>query len=118
MQETWVLKFESTEAIAQPIDFLKSILETNQKDLGIFLSFYYRKEGAITENVQLLTLPEFSDPFSGKFRVKFDIVHFNACLNIHEQNQGEMALTFLLKPENGELHLKGPFWPEREMDEI
>lgn len=48
----------------------------------------------------------------------FDLVYFNTCLNIHEQKRDEMPIQFEFDPLFQNLTLIGPYWPEREMDEI
>ncbi|MCH6200770.1 hypothetical protein MMU07_14385 [Aquiflexum sp. LQ15W] len=48
----------------------------------------------------------------------FDLVHFNAYLNIHEQKRDKMDVQFEFDPLFQNLTLTGPYWPEREMDEI
>ena len=115
MQESWTFDFPKTDAAT---DQLIQTLEREQKELGIFLSYYYKKEGAVAEKVALKTGPEFSDKTNGNFVVDFDLVHFNACLAIHEQKREEMKLTFEIDESNEKLKLSGPYWPEREMDEI
>ncbi|GAA0877217.1 hypothetical protein GCM10009119_01850 [Algoriphagus jejuensis] len=115
MQETWTLDFPKTDALA---DQLIQTLQNAQKELGIFLSYYYKKEGAVTENVRLKGTPEFGDKFQGNLTLDFDLVHFNACLAIHEQKREEMKLTFEIDQSDEKLKLVGPYWPERGMDEI
>jgi hypothetical protein len=50
--------------------------------------------------------------------LNFDLVHFNACLAIHEQAREEMKITFEIDQEHEKLKLIGAYWPSREMDEI
>ena len=88
MQETWILTLpKSKKPRAEEI---KQVLTENEKDLGIFLSYYFKKEGALAEQVN--------------------------CLAIHEQKRDRIKITFEI--EDDKLNLKGPYWPEREMDEI
>ncbi|WP_339755399.1 hypothetical protein [Algoriphagus aquimarinus] len=114
MQETWTLTLPSTEKPTS--QELKQVLTVNEKDLGIFLSYYFKKEGALAEKVNLGSEINFKDESSGDFELEFDLVHYNACLAIHDQKRDQMKITFEI--ENDKLNLKGPYWPEREMDEI
>lgn len=114
MQETWKLTLPKPEIPSS--EELKQILVTHQKELGIFLSYYFKKEGALAEKVVLGSGINFGDQRSGGFILEFDLVHFNACLSIHEQKCDQMKITFEI--DGGQLILTGPNWPEREMDEI
>ena len=115
MQETWTFDFPKTDtAMAQLIQKL----EKEQKELGIFLSYYYKKEGALAEKVALKGEPEFKEDLGGTLVLDFDLVHFNACLAIHEQKREEISVTFEIDPFSEKLKLTGPYWPERGMDEI
>ncbi len=114
MQETWTIKLHKSEK-SDP-QTIRQVLADNQKELGIFLSYYFKKEGALAEKVDLSSEISFKDDYSGNFTLEFDLVHFNACLAIHEQNRDEMKITFEI--EDDKLNLKGPYWPERGMDEI
>ena len=114
MQETWT--FSLPESNEPTIDELKAFLTEKQKELGIFLSYYFKKEGALAEKVNLGSVIHFKDQSSGEFILEFDLIHFNACLAINEQKRDQMKITFII--EGSLLTLKGPYWPEREMDEI
>ena len=114
MQETWMLNLPNSDKHTS--DDLKQVLKSNKKDLGIFLSYYFKKEGALAENVDLGSEINFKDQSTGEFDLEFDLVHFNACLAIHEQKRDQMKITFEIG--NNQLILKGPYWPERGMDEI
>lgn len=114
MQETWTITLPSSEKPTS--EELKQVLIENEKDLGIFLSYYFKKEGALAEKVNLGSEINFKDITSGDFELEFDLIHFNACLAIHEQKRDIMKITFEIADRN--LNLKGPYWPEREMDEI
>lgn len=118
MQETW--KFELTQPYQnkKPENQIKEILIDNQRDMGIFLSYYFRKDGAVTENVHLSGPISFLNDFKGHFLVEFDLIHYNACLNIHEQNKEKMKINFNFNLDSNQLIITGPYWPEREMDEI
>lgn len=115
MQETWTFDFPATDSLESQ---LKSVLKNNEKELGIFLSYYFKKEGAVAEKVTLKDLPAFNSENSGKLTLAFDLVHFNACLAIHDQAREEMSITFEIDPKVKKLKLIGAFWPSREMDEI
>ena len=82
------------------------------------LSYYFKKEGAITEKVKLKGEILFAESTKGKLTLDFNLVHFNACLNIHEQKRDEMPIQFEFDPLFQNLTLIGPYWPEREKDEI
>lgn len=114
MQETWTFKLPKSEK-TDP-ETISQLIADNQKELGIFLSYYFKKEGALAEKVDLSSEISFKDNSSGNFTLEFDLVHFNACLAIHEQKRDEMKITFEI--EDDKLNLKGPYWPERGMDEI
>jgi hypothetical protein len=118
MQESWKLSVDSPARSTELGKLIQILLEKNEKELGIFLSYYYKKEGAVTEKVKLHSLPYFKEKLKGDFLVSFDLVHFNACLNIHEQSRDQMELSFEFDQNLTTLRLTGPYWPEREMDEI
>lgn len=118
MQETWKFSVPFHLHSKDLEQLLISLLNENEKEMGIFLSYYFKKDGAIAEKVQLCSTPQFREKYKGNLRVSFDLVYFNACLNIHEQNRDEMKLDFEFSEDLGSLKLKGPYWPEREMDEI
>ncbi|RZS97584.1 hypothetical protein BC751_3199 [Cecembia calidifontis] len=118
MQETWRIKLSGPIEPENTRELLLQVFENKTKDLGIFLSYYYKKQGAVTENVTLLKPPVFRNQFSGQVSVKFDLIFFNACLNIHEKERDQLELSFEILPENAEILITGPYWPEREMDEI
>lgn len=115
MQETWTFEFPSSQNTE---DDLVSLLSEKELELGIFLSYYYKKEGAVTEKVKLKSGPEFKSKTSGSIVLDFDLVHFNACLAIHEQAREEMKIRFEIDPINQKIKLIGAYWPERGMDEI
>ena len=116
MQETWIFKLESGKIIKEPE--LKILLEKEQKELGIFLSYYFKKEGALAENVRLKDNINFLDENKGKLELDFDLVHFNACLNIHDTKRDDIQINFEISKDKNEIKLIGPFFPERGMDEI
>lgn len=115
MQETWTFEFPKSQHTEEG---LLQLLQVQQKELGIFLSYYYKKEGAVAENASLKGKPEFESTHSGKLVLEFDLVHFNACLAIHEQAKESMKITFQIDSDQEKLQLTGAYWPSREMDEI
>lgn len=116
MQENWT--FEIGEEPLRNEMEIDDFLTSRKKELGIFLSFYYKKNGAVAENVSVINTLLLDDKKSGNLTLSFDVVYFNACLAIHEQEQDKMSLKFKLDRENRKLDLIGPNWPEREMDDI
>jgi hypothetical protein len=115
MQETWTFDFAPSP---NPNQSLELLISQNERELGIFLSLYYKKEGAVAEKATLKSKPEFESNFSGSLVLDFDLVHFNACLAIHEQAREEMKVRFEIDEANQKIKLIGPYWPSREMDEI
>lgn len=115
MQETWIFDFPTSKT---PKEDLESLISKKEKDLGIFLSYYYKKEGAVTEKVKLKSDPILESETTGSFILEFDLVHFNACLAIHEQAREEMKIAFEIDPHLEKIKLIGAYWPSREMDEI
>ncbi|RIW15639.1 hypothetical protein D0X99_09415 [Algoriphagus lacus] len=115
MQEFWTFDFPLSP---KPKEDLEEILVKNEKELGIFLSYYFKKEGAVAEKVKLRSGPEFESKTTGSMVLSFDLVHFNACLAIHEQAREEMKITFEIDPITEKVKLIGAYWPSREMDEI
>lgn len=110
MQEKWTFKFEEGN--------LEDLLKKEEKDLGIFLSYYFKREGAIAEKVKLKDQAEFLTDVSGNLILEFDLVHFNACLAINEQKREQIKVDFLIDKITKQLTLIGPYWPERGVDEI
>jgi hypothetical protein len=110
MQEKWTFKFDEEN--------IENLLSKEARDLGIFLSYYFKKEGAVAEKVSLKGQVEFQTKVSGNLVLEFDLVHFNACLAIHEQKRDQIKVNFLIDEINREMTLIGPFWPERDGDEI
>ncbi len=115
MKETWTFDFPKSE---NPKDQLIQLFALKQNELGIFLSYYYKSEGAVVENVEV-------DPRSlqligqtGSVRFDFDLVHFNACLAIHDKKRESMEVQLQLDSGKETVLLIGPIWQEREMDEI
>ncbi|OYX22607.1 MAG: hypothetical protein B7Z16_04120 [Algoriphagus sp. 32-45-6] len=115
MQESWTFDFPFSQ---NPKEDLERLLAEKEQELGIFLSYYYKKEGAVTEKVKLKSGPEFESITTGSMVLDFDLVHFNACLAIHEQAREEIKIAFEIDQVKNKLRLTGPYWPIREMDEI
>lgn len=121
MQESW--KFDIIElSDKKPYDYneiIERLFEKKGKDLGIFLSYYYKSEGGLVEDVRLQDGVEFIKSTSGTVKVNFNIIYYNACLDINsDNNRQEMTLNFELIPSEQKIKLIGPYWPEREPDEI
>lgn len=114
MQESWTLTLSDSGTPNSAS--VQETLADHEKDLGIFLSYYFKQEGAVAEKVKLASDINFKNETAGDFILDFDLVHFNACLAIHETKRDQMKITFEI--ENSKLHLKGPYWPQRGMDEI
>lgn len=117
MQEKWTFELKRTDLYNNVAQLLDDLFTQQGRDMGIFLSYYFKKEGAIVENVSLQDLDQ-HDKLSGKVTVIFDVIHFNACLNIHDKGKDKMELAYTIDPSNQSLVLTGPYWPEREMDEL
>ena len=99
-------------------DSIIQLLVRYKKELGIMLSYYYKDVGGLVEEVKLDSQITFTSPTSGYFKVSFDVVHFNACLDIHQLNQDCMILHMDLISHTNNIKITGPLWPEREPDEI
>lgn len=122
MQQHWEFDIGNS-TLSRQSSFLKkdeivSFLQNEQRALDIFLSYYCKSEGAIAENTEITGEFTLDENQRGNFKVKYDKIHYNACLNIHEQEKDEMELNFLIDPENLILKLTGPDWPERDTDDI
>lgn len=118
MQESLELQIKPTHAADNPEKILKELLQQEEKNLGIFISYYFKKDGAVAEHVKLRDEIKFSDKKSGKFTLEFDLIFFNACLNINEQSKDSLEISFVFDTDLRKVTLSGPYWPEREMDEI
>lgn len=120
MQETW--KFTNLDAPngrnTSLTPWLTNVLDQYSKEMGIFLSYYYRNEGAVVENVRLIPPDSDLTEMNGTISVSFQLIHFNACLNIHDTNPEQLILSYEISKHGTELTLIGPYWPERELDEI
>jgi hypothetical protein len=118
MQESWDFKIVRKKSEENPKSILMDVLKKEKKDLGIFLSYYFKMEGAVVENVSLFENIDFKDRLKGSFKVEFDLVHHNACLNIHEENKEKLELQFEFDQNLESLTLIGPLRLEREPDDI
>ena len=94
------------------------LIQTHQRDLGIFLSYYYKRQGAVVEKVKLKTAPQLDSPDSGILCLGFELVYFNACQDLHETQAEEMNLSYQFDAAKKTLNLLGAYWPTREPDEI
>lgn len=117
MKETWTLKLTKDD-LEKPNQGIPRIIAEKENELGIFLSYYFKKEGAVAEQVVFEGKSDFENNPSGKMTLSFVLVHFNACLAIHEQAKEKMEISYCIDSQNRELQLEGPFWEERGMDEI
>ena len=115
MQESW--NFELPNFTTLP-EGLEAVMQLKQIELGIFLSYYYKKEGAVVEKVYQASELQFTSPISGSLTVAFDLIYFNACKDIHQQEREEMELQVTWNEEKRVLRLQGEFWPTRDGDEI
>jgi len=115
MQESWKFHIDHKSDQSDYI-IIKDLFKENQNEIGIFLSYYFKKDGAVVENAVLDGDVKTTSPGRGKFQVSFDLIFYNACLNIHDQNKDKIEIDY--KMENDTIILTGPFWPERGQDEI
>ncbi|MDN3670784.1 hypothetical protein QWY93_15795 [Echinicola jeungdonensis] len=121
MQETWKFHIKKLGPEASKKEWKSAIcqsLKEEQKELGIFLSYFFRPDGAVVEEVELAGNIHFETPTSGNFKVKFRLIFYNACLNIHEKEKDKLTLSFTVDPEKNQITLISPYVPERGMDDI
>ena len=97
---------------------LSKILIKKKQELDIFLSYYFKKNGAVTENSTLKSEPLFTSATTGTLVLEFDLIYFNACIGIHDNVRDKLELNFKIDSQNQKLKLIVPSLPEREMDEI
>jgi|SRR5690606_21408727 len=120
MQESWefeiALPLKLTNQIL--IEMIKDLVGQKAKEIGILLSYYYKGEGGLVEDVKLIDDINFNTPTSGTLKVNFKLVNFNACLDIHSINRDNMVLQFELDPLTNKIKFSGPFWAEREPDDV
>ncbi|MDN3690371.1 hypothetical protein [Cyclobacterium jeungdonense] len=118
MQEKWVFDWKEQDKKDNLKESFDSLFSQKAKELGIFLSYYTRSEGAVAENVHLLEMEELLSPQEGLLWLGFQKVFYNACLNIDETDPDKMQVRYLINPSKGKLVLTGPDVPEREPDEL
>ncbi|MEX2511612.1 MAG: hypothetical protein WD398_01790 [Cyclobacteriaceae bacterium] len=122
MQHQWEFNFETNDFNDTTQGHLEKkiidLLKNEKQELGIFMSYYFRPDGAIAENVEVPEKVTFHGEWKGSILFKFEKIHFNACLNIHEQDKEKMEIHFNIQSEKEKLVLTGPYWPERGPDEI
>jgi hypothetical protein len=118
MQHTWILELKEDHEELDDKQLITRVFQKEKKDMGIFLSYYFRKQGAVAEEPEIFNDIQASAAGIGWFEVGFRLVFFNACLNIHEQEKDKMQIRFKIDRNSGVVELTGPYWPEREMDEI
>lgn len=116
MQEIWEFDIPSRSG-QQDGSWLPELIATKSKEVGIYLSYYYRPEGGLVEQVRVKEEAVFKDSTTGSLKVEFDVIYFNACLNINsEDNKDEMTLHFEINSEMQKVKFIGPYWPQREPD--
>ena len=115
MQESWTFDFPFDRPSSDRWSWL---ILNQQRELGIFLSYYYKRQGAVVEKVQLKTAPQLDSQNSGTLCLSFELVYFNACQDLYETQAEEMKLTFQFDADRKTLNLLGAYWPSREPDEI
>jgi hypothetical protein len=115
MQESWTFDFPFNTPSSEAWSWL---IQTQQRDLGIFLSYYFKRQGAVVEKVQLKTVPQLDSQNSGTLCLSFELVYFNACQDLHETQAEEMKLSFQFDAAKKTLNLVGAYWSSREPDEI
>ncbi|MFM7629606.1 MAG: hypothetical protein ACKO44_08815 [Algoriphagus sp.] len=115
MHESWTFDF--------PFDRLTSeawtwLIQTQQRELSIFLSYYYKRQGAVVEKVKLKTDPPLDSPDSGTLCLEFELIYFNACQDLRETQSEEMNLSFQFHAAKNTLILIAALLPSRDPDEI
>ncbi|NHE57366.1 hypothetical protein [Cyclobacterium plantarum] len=118
MQENWVLSWEEPISEKEFKNALPLIFEQKRKELAIFLSLYTKTEGAIAENIRLLSWEASVSIIKGSLWLGFNKVFYNACLNINETDQDKMKIDYEANSPVTKIILSGPYIPEREPDDI
>ncbi|MCH7400253.1 hypothetical protein ACFOUP_07175 [Belliella kenyensis] len=116
MQEVWTFGIDPKEEFKTNEDLIKKQVELNQKELGIMLSYYYKSQGAVVEQVKFISTMASMEDNTAKVMLGFAVIHFNACLNIHDQKQERIEIQ--VKVVENEITFIGPEIMERGMDEI
>jgi hypothetical protein len=116
MQESWEFDFNPSDDLPVAV-WVGDLIEKKSKEVAIYLSYYYRGEGGLVEQVSLKEDVVLESPATGSLKVKFYVIYYNACLNINsEDNKDEMTLRFEIDPERQKVKFTGPHWPQREPD--
>jgi len=118
MQEQWILKWTEPISENELKNALPGIFEEKKKELAIFLSLYTKADGAIAENIKLLSWEAAPSIDKGSCLLGFDKVYYNACLNIHETDQDKIKIGYEFNSAANKIILTGPYIPEREPDDI
>ncbi|GGF48360.1 hypothetical protein [Echinicola rosea] len=117
MQYTW--NFKLSQATSNDLSSrFNEMISVQQKEMGIFLSYYTKADGAVAENVTLEKVIESTSNTSGKLILGFHKIFYNACLNIHETEKEQMTVNYNLDQDTATVKLLGPLIEERGMDEI
>src|SRR5690554_3360235 len=111
MQESWEFNLPENPDDGPDAASITRLLKENDREMGIFLSYYYRGEGGLVEAVKPDKI-DFTSATSGTVSVSFKVVHFNACLDIHDQEKENMSIQFTLDTAGNKLKLTGPRWPQ------
>ncbi|MBY5950190.1 hypothetical protein KUV23_04350 [Algoriphagus marincola] len=115
MQDVWIFEFPTTSNEREQV--LK-LLKEKVNELEIFLSFHFKSEGAVVEEVKALPDSMTIKGDSGTLILEYELIHFNACLDIHETNVEKLVIQFEIDRSKELLKVKGPERLERGMDEI
>ena len=115
MQESWTFDFPFERPSSEGWNWL---IQTQQRELGIFLSYYYKKQGAVVEKVRLIAEPPKDGLTNKVIHLQFELIFFNACQDLNESQVENMKLNFEVDAVKKTLVLLGPNWPSREPDEI
>jgi hypothetical protein len=94
----------------------KKSMKTFLRELRIHLSYHFRKDGFIVENVELSKVEYNESNGCGWLFINYDQVYFNSCLNINDMNQESIQLKFVWNSEI--ISIYPPVIFERDCDEI
>ena len=112
LSDELLLKFKASKV---DLNILQEYLL--QQDIKLFLSYYYKKSGANVEKVHFNEI-QFLKSDEGTIETDLTINFYNACLNIDSNDKDKMKLEFKILESEKILYIKGPYWPEREPDEL
>jgi hypothetical protein len=115
MQDVWIFDFPTTSNDREQV---LQLLNEKVNELEIFLSFHFKSEGAVVEDVKAIPDSMTIRGDSGTLILEYELIHFNACLDILETNVEKMVLQFEIERSKELLKIKGPERLERGMDEI